>query len=163
MKLLKNILIKLRINNMAHYLIEFRFQGKAKSEIKRLIYDVDRKCNVGNTLNKRPIPHITLVAPFSTKDEKRLINDFYNLCNKEDLIKFGINGFDFFENNKVVYLKVIPSNNMDSFRWELSKKLQSYCTLKAIDYDRKYPFHSTILMKLTTSEFERVKKYVYFF
>ena len=28
---------------MSHYLMEFRFQGIAKKEIKRLIYEVDKK------------------------------------------------------------------------------------------------------------------------
>jgi 2'-5' RNA ligase len=145
---------------MAHYLIEFRFQGKAKSEIKRLIYDIDKKCDIGNTKNKRPIPHITLVATFSTKDEKRLINDFYNLCNNTNLMKFKINGFNVFEENNVLYLEVIPCENLDEFRWNLSEKIRSYCTLKPIDYNKKYYFHSTIAMNLSDFKFNQVRRYV---
>ena len=52
---------------MVHYLIEFRFQGKAKSEIKKLIREVDKKCWIGNTRRKKPVPHITLVGPFQTR------------------------------------------------------------------------------------------------
>jgi 2'-5' RNA ligase len=145
---------------MAHYLIEFRFQGKAKSDIKRLIYEVDKKCRIGAINKKRPVPHITLVAPFKTKNEKRLISDFYNLCNNSNLMTFKINGFNVFKNNRVLYLDIIPCDNLDDFRWKLSQKLKSYCTLKLIDYNRKYNFHSTIALKLSILKFKQVKEYI---
>ena len=66
------------IGKMTHYLIEFRFQGKAKSRLKKLIWEVDKRCRIGNAKKKRPIPHITLVAPFQTRNERKLINDFNN-------------------------------------------------------------------------------------
>lgn len=145
---------------MTHYLIEFRFQGKAKSKIKELILEIDRRCHIGNTKIKRPVPHITLVAPFNTNNERKLIQDFYNLCSKTELMKFNVKGFNTFEDNQVVYLDIKPSTKLDEFRWELSKKLQPYCNLKPIDYKRQYAFHSTIAMKLTPSKFKQVKEYI---
>ena len=73
---------------MTHYLIEFRFQGSAKREIKKLIYDVDRKFRLGFARKKRPIPHVTIVAPFSTRNQKRLVHDFKKICSNYDFIKF---------------------------------------------------------------------------
>lgn len=146
---------------MVHYLIEFRFQGKAKSEIKKLIWDVDRKCRIGNARRKRPVPHITLVAPFQTRNERKLISDFYDVCSKSPLMKFSIKGFNTFETNRVVYLDINPSENLDNFRWELSKRLQPYCKLQPIDYKRKYYFHSTVAMKLTPQKFSQVKSYIH--
>tara|TARA_Y100000031_G_C8225107_1_gene387903 strand:- start:123 stop:815 length:693 start_codon:yes stop_codon:yes gene_type:complete len=145
---------------MVHYLIEFRFQGKAKSEIKRLIWEVDKRCRIGNTKRKRPVPHITLVAPFQTRNERKLINDFYDVCSESPLMKFSVKGFNTFENNRVMYFDIDPSEKLDNFRWELSKKLQPYCTLQPIDYERKYYFHSTVAMKLTPQKFTHVKSYI---
>ena len=75
---------------------------------------------------KRPVPHITLVGPFQTRNERKLINDFYDVCSKNPLMKFSVKGFNTFENNRVMYLDINPSDNLDNFRWELSKKLQPY-------------------------------------
>ena len=143
-----------------HYLIEFRFRGKAKFELKKLIWDVDRNCNIGNAKKKRPVPHITLVAPFQTKHERKLIRDFYDVCSKSPLMRFVVNGFNTFENNGVVYVEISPSGNLDKFRWDLSKKLQPYCKLQSIDHERKYHFHSTVAMKLTPQKFNQVKSYI---
>jgi len=52
---------------MVHYLIEFRFHGKAKYEIKKLVYEINRKFRLRT---KRAIPHISLAGPFYTNDEK---------------------------------------------------------------------------------------------
>ncbi|MBR9677090.1 2'-5' RNA ligase family protein [Candidatus Woesearchaeota archaeon] len=145
---------------MVHYLIEFRFQGIAKKRIKSLIWDVDKKCRIGNAKKKRPIPHITLVAPFTTKKESKLISDFNKLCTDYPLMKFTIKGFSTFENNRVVYLDIKPCKELNKFRWKLSKKLRSYCKLKPLDYKRKYYFHSTIAMKLEPKKFKQVKNYI---
>ena len=101
---------------MIHYLIEFRFQGKAKFEIKRLILEVDKWCQIGNVKRKRPVPHITLVALFQTRNERKLIDDFYDICSKSQLMKFGVKGFNIFENNWGMYLDINPNENLDNFK-----------------------------------------------
>ena len=148
---------------MPHYLIEFRFQGKAKKELKDLIWRVDKKCRIGNAKRKRPIPHITLVAPFTTNNESRLLRDFKDLCSSQKLMKFKLKGFNVFNNKSgahVVYFDITPSTELDEFRWRMAKKLKSYCKLNSIDNQRKYYFHSTIAMKLTDKKFNQVKRYV---
>ena len=82
---------------MTHYLIEFRFHGKAKLEIKQLSHHLNSKFNLNN---KKPIPHITLVAPFETKNERKLIEDFNTICSQTPFCSFGINGYGFFEDSK---------------------------------------------------------------
>ena len=99
---------------MVHYLIEFRFHGKAKYEIKKLVYDINRRFRLGY---KRAIPHITLAGPFYSNDEKRLIGDFNRLCSRSHLMSFEIDGFSVFENSKVVFLDVKPSKELEEFRW----------------------------------------------
>ena len=85
---------------MIHYLIEFRFHGKAKYEIKKLIFEINKKFNLDY---KKAIPHITLAGPFYTNNEKKLIKDFNNLCSESPLINFEIDGFSTFEQKKVVF------------------------------------------------------------
>lgn len=145
---------------MARYLIEFRFQGKVKTELKRLIYEIDKRIRIENTKKKRPVPHITLVAPLQTKNEKRLIKEFNEICSKTPLMKFTVKGFNTFENNRVVYVDINPSEKLDGFRWELSQKLQSHCKLQPTDYQRKFYFHSTVAMRLTPKKFKQVKEYI---
>jgi len=65
-----------------------------------------------------------------------------------------------FKNSRVVYVDINPSKELDNFRWELSKRLKSYCKLKPIDYKRKYHFHATLAMKLNHDQFKKVKSYV---
>lgn len=130
---------------MTHYLIEFRFHGKAKYEIKRLIHEVTRKFRLRT---KRAIPHITLAGPLYTKDEKRLIGDFNRLCTKSSLMHFKINGFNTFEESKVVYVDVQPSKELKDFRWQLANTIKPYCQLRPFDYKEDFSFHATIAMKL---------------
>lgn len=142
---------------MVHYLIEFRFHGKAKHEIKKLVYEINRKFRLGY---KRAIPHITLAGPFYTNDEKRLIGDFNRLCTKNPLMNFEIDGFSAFENSKVVFLDVKPSKELDEFRWNLSQTLKPYCQLRPFDYERDFAFHATIAMKLPDDKFSNIREYI---
>ena len=142
---------------MIHYLIEFRFHGKAKYEIKKLVYEINRRFRLGY---KRTIPHITLAGPFYTNDEKRLIGDFNRLCSKSPLMNFEIDGFSVFESSKVVFLDVKPSKELEEFRWNLSQTLKSYCQLRSFDYEKNFEFHATIAMKLPEDKFSSIRDYI---
>jgi len=144
---------------MNNYLIEFRFQGRAKKRLKEIIWDVDKTCRIGNANRKRPVPHISL-AIIKTNNERKLIGDFARLCTKTDIMSFTLKHFSTFEDNKVVYFDINPDKKLDEFRWALSKTLQPYCTLQSTDQNRKYHFHSTIAMRLTPRKFQQVKSYV---
>ncbi|MBU0459462.1 MAG: 2'-5' RNA ligase family protein [Nanoarchaeota archaeon] len=143
---------------MSHYLIEFRFFGKAKWEMKELIKEVNRKFNLFQKY--RPVPHISLVGPFTTNNPRKLVSDFKAICEKQELMRFTVEGFGAFENNGVLFININPDNKLDKFRWELSKTLQSYCNLRQYDYERKFEYHSTVAMKLSPHKFKSVKKYI---
>ena len=142
---------------MVHYLIEFRFHGKARYEIKKLVYEINRRFRLGY---KRAIPHITLAGQFYSNDEKRLIGDFNRLCSKSPLMNFEIDGFSTFENSKVVFLGVKPSKELEEFRWNLSQTLKSYCQLRPFDYEKNFEFHATIAMKLPEDKFSAIRDYI---
>ncbi len=142
---------------MVHYLIEFRFHGKAKHEIKKLVYEIDKKFKLRI---KRHIPHITLAGPFNTKYEKKLIGNFNSLCSKSPLMIFEIDGFNTFKKSNVVFLDVKPSKELVEFRWNLSQTIKSYCQLTPFDYERKFSFHATIAMKLPDDKFKKIREYI---
>jgi len=143
---------------MPHYLIEFRFFGKAKAEMKSLIWDVNRRFHIRPKY--RPVPHVSLAGSFFTRDERRLVDDFKNICKKQDIMQFQTVGFNTFEDNRVVYIEIEPDTKLDDFRWKLSQTLQPYCGLKSYDLKRKFNFHATIAMNLSPKKFEQVKKYI---
>jgi len=142
---------------MNNYLIEFRFFGKAKKEMKRLIYRVQNKFNLPK---KRAVPHITLVGGLTTNNEKKLISDFKQICDNSTLTSFKIQGYGVFKDNRVVFVNIKSSEKLQTFRWELSKKLQPYCKLKFHDYKEKFEFHSTIAMNLDHNKFKQIKNYI---
>lgn len=145
---------------MAHYLIEIRFLGSAKYEIKRLIWEIDKKFRLSFAKYHRPVPHVTLAGPLSTKSERRLIFDFKNLCENQQLMHFKLSGYGTFDNTRVVYINIEPDEKLNRFRLELSRKLQSYCSLKPIDIETKFYFHATIAMKISPEKFGKIKHYI---
>ena len=113
---------------MASYLIEHRFQGKFKTEIKQLIIDLDNKFNLGLFQPNTPIPHISLVGPFTTNNEARLIQNFTEVCKSTPFCRFKINGFGYFKDNRVVYVDINPAGEkLKEFRWNLVQKLKPNC------------------------------------
>ncbi len=145
---------------MVHYLIEFRFFGKAKYDIKKLIYEIDKKFKIGRAKRKRPIPHITLIAPFYTKNQKRLVGDFKSTCQKYSNINFKVQGYGAFNDTRVVYFKINPSQQMKSFRQDLISKFKPYCQLNNTDLSKPYSPHATIVMKLDKGKFKKVGEYI---
>jgi len=145
---------------MNNYLIEFRFQGKAKNKIRQLIYQIDKKFSLGITGYKRSIPHITLCGSISTDNESKLIKDFIRICSETPMPYFEINGYGFFDANNVVFVDIIPSDKLDNFRWNLSKNLQPYCQLSPYDYNENFNFHATLAKDLADQKFVQIKKFV---
>ncbi|MGB9927995.1 MAG: 2'-5' RNA ligase family protein [Methanosarcina sp.] len=110
--------------------------------------------------SKRAIAHITLIGPFSTDNEIKLIRYFNHLCSKNSLMNFEIYAIGTFDNIKVVYFNVNPSREMNEFRWALARKLKSYCQFSQYDYEREYKFHATIAMKLPDEKFIDIKDFL---
>jgi hypothetical protein len=155
---------------MAHYLIEFRFSGYAKKYLKELIYEVARKFHVRGAVRNRAIPHITLVGPFYTRDERRLIREFNSVARKYDLVQFRLNGFGHFHGSgflnwlfgkqKVVFAEVKGSNELNKMRLELVENLKSFCRLNEHDYEKDRHFHATIAFKDINKKFDDIWKYL---
>ena len=141
---------------MTHYLIEFRFSGYAKQSIKELKANITK--NFGVT-RKKIVPHISLAGPLYTRDEKRLVKEVVNVCKKYHLVKFKIDGFDNFE-NRVIYVKIKPSEELEALRQEIAERLYNFCDLKEHDLEPEFAFHATLVLKDIQRKFNRIWKYL---
>jgi 2'-5' RNA ligase len=141
-------------NKKSHYLIEIRYFGKAKYQIKELINEVDNKFNLTN-MNK--VPHITLVQPFTTNKQNYLVSDFHKICSKHNNLKFTVDGigvFPFF----VIFSKVKPSQELLNLREDLIKKIKNYCKITQVN--RSFKPHTTIALKMGFFNFFRIWFYL---
>lgn len=137
------------------YLIEIRMFGKAKHEIRELILRTGKQFDIQIS---RPVPHITLVGGFITRDEDRLVKDFKAICCNVGLIGYIVDGIDVFNETGVVYLDVQPSKELIRFRRELRDGLRNYCTLSEWDFMEPFAFHSTIVAHLDHNKSRVIKR-----
>jgi 2'-5' RNA ligase len=144
---------------MTHYLIDIRLMGPVRHQIRTLCNQLQERFNLGDKL---VVPHITLAGPFSTRDEKKLVEDFTRICSDQKKIpKYDVGGYGFFDDTRVVYVTIAPDENLKQFRYQLSKAISPYCTLRDydMDYADTFSFHATLAMKLDWLTFRRIKWY----
>lgn len=118
-----------RIRSPPSYLIEFRFSGYTKQTIKELKYNLSKNFHLHG---EQKVPHITLVGPIFTRDEKRLVKEVKNICKKYELVTFKLDGFDNFE-GRVIYIKIKPSEELKKLRFELAEGLAKFCDLSKFE------------------------------
>ena len=144
---------------MTRYLIDIRLMGSVKHQIRQLSNQLAEKFNLGD---KQVIPHITLAGPFSTRDEKKLVEDFTRVCTDQKQIpKYEIGGYGFFDDSRAVFVTITPDENLKQFRYQLFRAILPYCTLREYDLDSAdtFKFHATLAMKLDWLTFQRIKWY----
>lgn len=138
----------------ANYYIEIRYFGKAKKQFKNLISEVDNKFKLKKG---HKVPHITLIQPFTTKNQKWLISDFKKICSNYKMMKFTVDGVDVFP-FFVVFAKVKPERELINFRNKLMKSIKSYCYIR--DINRPYKPHTTIALRMGFIKFFRIWFYL---
>jgi 2'-5' RNA ligase len=144
---------------MTHYLIDIRLMGSVKHQIRTLSNHLAEKFNPGDKL---VTPHITLAGPFSTQNEKKLIEDFTRICtNQKEIPKYEVGGYGFFDETRVVFVTITPDETLRQFRYQLAQALFPYCSLRNYDLDSagEFRFHATLAMKLDWLTFQRIKWY----
>jgi 2'-5' RNA ligase len=144
---------------MTHYLIDIRMMGSLKHQIRDLRNLLQEKFNLGEKL---VVPHITLAGPFSTQNEKKLIEDFTRTCTHQKTIpKYEVGGYGFFEDTRVVFVTITPDETLKQFRYQVSRTISPYCELRDYDLDSAdaFRFHATLAMKLDWLTFQRIRWY----
>lgn len=156
------------------YLIEIRLMGEPKHLARQLIYDIFHKFRVRGQVRKRPVPHVTLFGPFGTKSMRDVIHTIGEVGSEYSELEYGIDGFDYFELKKkflfittstkknVIYLKIIPSDELKDFRYKLAKKLLEFTDAVDTSHDSrdKFKFHATIAMKDIHHKFDEIWEYL---
>jgi len=148
---------------MNNYLVEFRVRGHAKRYLKSLMYELDKRFKLKRAFSAGGVPHISLFGPFTTKNEYLLKKEFCNICRRYDTITFKFKGFGTFDNpsNKVIFMDVIPSEELRQFRYDLSKTLSRTCFSKS-SFDKcpkeEFDFHATIVFKKIDEKFFQIWK-----
>ncbi|MFA5395156.1 MAG: 2'-5' RNA ligase family protein [Methanogenium sp.] len=138
------------------YLIEIRLFGKVKYEFKQLIRIVSRRLNISI---RHPVPHITLLGPFDTKDERQLMNDFKSVCSNFNLMQYELGDIGIFTDTRVVYVDVTPSVELVQFRTRLQQVLAPYCTLSARDLASPFVFHATLVSGVYPNKILDIQQY----
>jgi 2'-5' RNA ligase len=144
---------------MTRYLIDIRLMGSVKHQIRTLSDQLREKFNLGNKL---VVPHITLAGPFSTGNEKKLIEDFSRICtDQKGIPNYDLGGYGFFEDSRVIFVTITPDEALKQFRYQLSRAISPYCSLRDYDLDSAdaFAFHATLAMKLDWLTFQRIKWY----
>jgi 2'-5' RNA ligase len=144
---------------MTRYLIDIRLMGSVKNQIRRLSDQLSEKFSLGEKL---VVPHITLAGPFSTDNEEQLVEDFTRICtNQTSIPRYEVGGYGFFDDTRVVFVTITPDETLRQFRYQLSRALSPYCSLRDYDLDPAdtFRFHATLAMKLDWLTFRRIKWY----
>ncbi len=156
------------------FLIEIRIMGEMKQLSKKLIYDIYHKFHVRGSIKHRPVPHISLFGPFGCRSINNVINVIGEVGSGYSEFGYQIDGFDYFELKKkflfvttstkknVIYLKIIPSEELKDFRHSLAKKLLKITDSSNIDHDskEKFQFHATIAMRDIDKKFDAIWDYL---
>ena len=144
---------------MTRYMIDIRLMGSVKHQIRTLADHLQEKFSLGNRL---VTPHITLAGPFSTDHEEKLIEDFIRICSDQKKVpKYEVGGYGFFDDSRVVFVTITPDETLKQFRYQLSRAISPYCSLRDYDLDdaEAFRFHATLAMKLDWLTFRRIQWY----
>ena len=137
-----------------------------------MIYEVAEKFHVKGVTKKRVVPHITLIAPFTLghrfwllnifikHDENRIVKEVVEVVRKYSTVKFKLKGFDKFDNSKVIYANVKPSDELKELQKELVKRLKQFCKLVEYDLAGVFKPHATIAFKDTGKKFNSIWGYI---
>jgi 2'-5' RNA ligase len=145
------------------YLLELRLSGSARKYVEQTVFDVSNQFDVKGVTRKRVVPHVTIIGPIRTSYEQKLIHEIIKTCTKYDLMTIKFSGFTSFGNwllgNRVLAVKIEPSDELELLKSELVEKLSGFCQLSKFD-TRKWKPHSTIAFKDIDIKFGKIKAYL---
>ncbi|MBI4052659.1 MAG: 2'-5' RNA ligase family protein [Candidatus Diapherotrites archaeon] len=140
-------------------MIEFRFHGYTKKYLKETIFDVSKKFRVSGVTKKHVVPHISLVGPFQTRNQREVVSKFVNVSKKYGRINFKLSGFRHFD-DRVVFVDVESSSELAKYRQDLFKSLEPVIYTTDTDYLEPFAFHSTVAFKDIQHKFDRIFSYL---
>jgi 2'-5' RNA ligase len=145
---------------MTRYLIDIRMMGPVARQVRAL---GDELAAAFRLKSRIVVPHITLAGPFHCDDGERLFGDFARVCTGRcGIPQYTVGGYGVFPVSRAVYVAVEPDAALRLFRYDLSRTLAPYCTLREYDHAPAdaFVFHATIAMKLDWLTFQRVRWHI---
>lgn len=149
---------------MDKYEIGIRLKGHSKDYLKALSCEIHKKS--GKTLEKRIIPHLTLLRPFEANQENELIDIFGNTLSKQsEPITYTINGFKTFKNReKVIYADIKYNPKIIGIINDLENSLEEtikfrHPRIQTPEDKNSINLHSTIIDKITDEEYPAIQEY----
>jgi calcineurin-like phosphoesterase family protein/2'-5' RNA ligase len=106
------------------------------------------------------VPHITLVGPLYTNDERRLISEFEQVVRKYREVTYRLDGFENFPDSRAIFVDIKPSNGLKELRLELMRTLSPFCQLSEYDNEGDFHFHASIAIKLSPYKFSAIWEYL---
>lgn len=138
------------------YLIEIRFSGFVKDSMRELKGAISKNFHVSQ---RKIIPHVSLVGPIYTDDEKKLVKEVVKVAKNFELINLQLDGFGHFDNN-VIFVKIKPSDELEKLRTELVDKLKEFCNLSEFDLGPDFKYHATLVMHDIYRKFDRIWEFL---
>jgi 2'-5' RNA ligase len=160
-KNIKNKAKQATIRKKIHFYIQSRLAGYAKHYARELIYYIAKKYKVKGRIEGRPVPHIGLYGGKETyTDNIEKVKQIVEAVGKRyRLVPYTISGFDKFDQNgknKVLYLKVVPSDELIKLQRDLLKGLKKISEPSDWDEEDPFNFHITIAFKDIDKKFDRI-------
>lgn len=87
------------------------------------------------------------------------MQEIVEVCKKYHLVKFKIDGVDNFE-DRVIYVKIKPSEELKNLRLEIAEKLYKFCDTTKFDRDEELTFHATLVIKDIQRKFDKIWDYL---
>ena len=134
------------------YLIEIRLSGFVKDSMREIKEAISQNFHVSQ---REIIPHISLVGPIYTNDEKKLVKEVVKIGKKFELISLNLDGFDHFDKD-VIFVKINPSDELEQLRLEIVEKLKEFCKLSEYDLKQDFKYHATLVMHDIYKKFDKI-------
>lgn len=144
----------------APYLIEIRTGGDLKEYFRDIIYKLEEEFGVQGAAQPRAVPHITLFGPYNTNQGGTVKRALLDIFEDFDSIPYRVEGFGTFRKNRVIYARVIPSEELRELQSEIARRLKpiTYNT-QPHDFDKWYEFHITLAYKDVGDQFRPILRY----
>jgi len=152
---------------MDRYHIGIRLKGYARDYFKALTCAISKKFDLDALSEKRIVPHVTLLRPFTTNNESGLITSFGEvLSNYTNPIFYNLNGFGVFDNEeKVIYAKLDKNSDLEDIALDLESGLSNKIKflvdkIKLPSEEDRLNLHCSIASKGINKYFNEIEHFI---
>lgn len=145
----------------APHLLEIRTGGDLKEYFRDIIYDLEDEFGVTGAAKPRAVPHITVFGPYNTNQGSTVKRALVDIFDDFDVVPYRIDGFGSFRDKRVIYARVIPSEELRDLRREIVRRLKPITyNLPSYDSDKWYDFHITLAYKDVGDQYRAILNYL---